>query len=421
MVGIDLSNPNISPSDALTVDPSLRQSESFFSDRKSNLNFGNVTTGYSSSLTSGGGVTGSSKTWTTGFVNFDLSSLPPNAVITQVELVLTPTGEVKSKIRLYASGLQGGVASGEEYQPFSPWDQDRRPLAQAAAEDLQQALADGRFTIGVKSDAYSKFPNFSQVESFNGHDSQNPPELIVSYWLDEAPPSVPQNLVATNVSANRINLSWAGSTDNHVTVGYRIYRNGNLISNADNPLAVDRTVSISNKYCYAVSSYDLVGNESSRSNEECFNTSAPPSAPWQVSVVAKDGKVELTWGEVPSSTGYHVYWSTDVGAVMSGGAKVTNATSPFLHGEITAGETYYYVVTSENSYGESGQDLTVFATPGSRVALPATGQTQCYDHLGGVIDCASTGQDGDVRAGVPWPEPRFEDRGDGTMLDSLPA
>ena len=53
------------------------------------------------------------------------------------------------------------------------------------------------------------------------------------------------------------------------------------------------------------------------------------------------------------------------------------------------------------------------------VNLPKTGQTTCYDESGNVIDCAQTGQDGDSQAGVDWPEPRFEDNGDGTITDHL--
>lgn len=37
-----------------------------------------------------------------------------------------------------------------------------------------------------------------------------------------------------------------------------------------------------------------------------------------------------------------------------------------------------------------------------------TDQTHCYDTQGEQIQCAGTGQDGDTRAGKPWPVPRFE-------------
>jgi hypothetical protein len=43
------------------------------------------------------------------------------------------------------------------------------------------------------------------------------------------------------------------------------------------------------------------------------------------------------------------------------------------------------------------------------VDLPQTGQTACYDTAGALMDCAGTRQDGQVRAGVPWPNPRFSE------------
>jgi len=48
-----------------------------------------------------------------------------------------------------------------------------------------------------------------------------------------------------------------------------------------------------------------------------------------------------------------------------------------------------------------------------------TGQATCYNAAGEGIDCAGTGQDGSLRAGVGWPDPRFTDNGDGTVTDRL--
>ncbi|MEK6777346.1 MAG: DUF1566 domain-containing protein [bacterium] len=53
------------------------------------------------------------------------------------------------------------------------------------------------------------------------------------------------------------------------------------------------------------------------------------------------------------------------------------------------------------------------------VDLPQTGQTKCYDTAGTEISCTDTGQDGDIRAGVPWPAPRFMNNGDSTVTDNL--
>jgi len=49
-----------------------------------------------------------------------------------------------------------------------------------------------------------------------------------------------------------------------------------------------------------------------------------------------------------------------------------------------------------------------------------TGQQNCWDqHGASLTDCAGTGQDGELRAGVPWPAQRFTDNGDGTVTDNL--
>lgn len=48
-----------------------------------------------------------------------------------------------------------------------------------------------------------------------------------------------------------------------------------------------------------------------------------------------------------------------------------------------------------------------------------TGQTACSDRSGATGACAGTGQDGESRADVAWPSPRFVENGDGTMSDGL--
>ena len=40
--------------------------------------------------------------------------------------------------------------------------------------------------------------------------------------------------------------------------------------------------------------------------------------------------------------------------------------------------------------------------------VPATGQTRCWDELGRPMLCSGSGQDGELRPGVAWPDPRFE-------------
>lgn len=70
-------------------------------------------------------------------------------------------------------------------------------------------------------------------------------------------------------------------------------------------------------------------------------------------------------------------------------------------------------------------DAAVMAPKGSRddpppAPVPRTGQTDCYGARGrSVIDCAGTGQDGETRTGAAWPDPRFLDNGEETVVDRL--
>jgi hypothetical protein len=74
-----------------------------------------------------------------------------------------------------------------------------------------------------------------------------------------------------------------------------------------------------------------------------------------------------------------------------------------------------------------GSDLADFAADYGRsdcpdciaAPVPKTGQNKCFDEDGSEINCAGTGQDGEYQKGVPWPDPRFKDNGDGTVTDNL--
>jgi hypothetical protein len=50
--------------------------------------------------------------------------------------------------------------------------------------------------------------------------------------------------------------------------------------------------------------------------------------------------------------------------------------------------------------------------------VPKTGQALCYDTTGWFVACTGTGQDGDLKTGVAWPDPRFV-AGTGTGADCV--
>jgi alpha-tubulin suppressor-like RCC1 family protein len=76
-------------------------------------------------------------------------------------------------------------------------------------------------------------------------------------------------------------------------------------------------------------------------------------------------------------------------------------------GEITvcsnSGETIAFGPGLTGTYTST----TPLQLQSSWVRLPRTGQTKCYNTSGTEITCAGTGQDGEIQAGVAWPDPRF--------------
>jgi len=79
---------------------------------------------------------------------------------------------------------------------------------------------------------------------------------------------------------------------------------------------------------------------------------------------------------------------------------------------------YVHLEGGRMFYGRKDQDCLLWPVRGKSGVLPATGQTACFDNQGRQVSCAGTLQDGELRAGVPWPQPRFDTTGQG-ILDRL--
>jgi fibronectin type 3 domain-containing protein len=78
---------------------------------------------------------------------------------------------------------------------------------------------------------------------------------------DVVAPSAPPNLAAKALSKPpRVYLSWSAASDDVGAVGYRIYRNGSLLTSTANRSYTDSSVARSTWYRYDVRAYDAAGN-----------------------------------------------------------------------------------------------------------------------------------------------------------------
>ncbi|MEW6330264.1 MAG: DUF1566 domain-containing protein [Pseudomonadota bacterium] len=79
---------------------------------------------------------------------------------------------------------------------------------------------------------------------------------------------------------------------------------------------------------------------------------------------------------------------------------------------------YVHMEGARMFYGGKDQSYLLWPVRGESRVLPATGQELCFDAQGREIPCRGSGQDGERRAGVAWPRPRFMEQGD-RVLDRL--
>lgn len=95
---------------------------------------------------------------------------------------------------------------------------------------------------------------------------------------DTQPPTTPSSLAGTAPAATQAQLSWKASTDNVAVSGYRIYRNGAVLSTAAGTSFTDTSVSGGKTYTYNVAAYDGAGNQSAQSPAANVTTPTPPTS-----------------------------------------------------------------------------------------------------------------------------------------------
>lgn len=115
-----------------------------------------------------------------------------------------------------------------------------------------------------------------------------------------------------------------------------------------------------------------------------------PPAPAGVTGKGGDKQITVSWSAAAGATSYNLYWSTTPGVSKASGTKKAGVTSPYVHTGLSAGATYYYVITAVNSSGESAPSSQASAAtsgtpnpnpnptptvPGAPTGVSATGGT----------------------------------------------
>jgi hypothetical protein len=202
------------------------------------------------------------------------------------------------------------------------------------------------------------------------------------------PPSAP-TLVPVP-SDSKVTLSWdpvAGA------ISYNLYRakapgvtkanyftlpEAKLYSDAKSPLS-DGALTNGASYSFVVTAVNAAGESVESAEVSSVPTAdvALPSVPTDVDATAGNGTVALAW-RASGATGYFVYMAERSGVTrnnwntISGGKRtqVLSGSTFYLQTGLTNGTTYYFVITSSNSLGQSSESMEVSATPLFSTTIP---------------------------------------------------
>ncbi len=215
-----------------------------------------------------------------------------------------------------------------------------------------------------------------RVVAYNANGESDYTELNVS--TPKAPPAAPQNLKTASVSSDSITIEWS---DVNGEDGYRVYRDGELISDnlaADSVRYTDDSVDANTTYRYIVSAYNSEG-ESNSSELIVDNTPTPPQAPASVSVTIDDednDRAVIHWEDSSNDeNGFKVYRD---GTLLDG--NIPANTTSYEDDTIEPNHQYEYCVSAYNDAGESSKTCSNAETPVEQPAAPADLSATAYPH-----------------------------------------
>lgn len=179
---------------------------------------------------------------------------------------------------------------------------------------------------------------------------------------DTEAPTVPMNLVTSNITTFSIDLSWDASTDNVGVSSYEIYVDGNLENEVSVTNYTITGLASNTTYSLTVLAKDLAENESAQSTpavETTLEDTEAPTVPMNVVISNEtDVSFKITWEASTDNTavtGYDVY--------LDGNYNATTSNTTYTPNGLTASTTYAVTVLAKDAVNnESALSTPVNAT-----------------------------------------------------------
>jgi hypothetical protein len=222
------------------------------------------------------------------------------------------------------------------------------------------------------------------------------------YWVIDTPPN---GWTVSDINENGL---W-DSINKWVRWGFPDKNNRILTYKATPPSGETGNKTFSGRVVYDEDVVTITGDLTiDKCIGETISTPAVPSGPTSGTMGTN---YTYSTGGSTSSLGHSVQYFFDWGDGTNSGwlsVGTTSASKSWTSANTYSVKAKARCATDTGVESNWSTSLSVTISGGSGViSLPWTGQTKCYDQIGTEINCSGTGQDGEIQAGVEWPNPRF--------------
>ncbi len=208
---------------------------------------------------------------------------------------------------------------------------------------------------------------------------------------DTQAPSVPTNLVSSNLAANQVTLSWDASTDNVGVTEYDVLQDGNVVDTVTGTSATVTGLTPQTTYSFTVIAKDAAGNASAASNALSVTTPEATGCLNGVGTPYSEG-FESGIGAWTQDGGDDLDWTRDANGTPSRNTGPSSAVE---------GSFYLYVEASGNGTGYPSK-RAIITSPCIDLGAATSATFTFQYHMFGANDFGSLDLEASNDEGVTW-------------------